>query len=1241
MTCQKTLYATISLMLIAVVLSACVAPAAPAPAVAPEAADEGQAVITAWQDALNAGDIDTALSQLTEDATIEIVPPPPGMDGIFSGKEAIRAWWEPQVAGNAVSEVLSMEMDGDHWVIEETWVDDDMKALGIESLLFVIEGEMEGDKIKSYTATMSEDSFAEFVGAMTQAENMGAVRAYIEEFTNEGNESVADDVFSEDVVWHSPTSPKPIEGIESLKASIKETHIGIPDFRATIDDIFSAGDTVVVRGTTTGTHAGPLSGMPATNQSAEWTFIEVYHVQDGKIQEITEQFDALGFLQQIGIMPADRESYTWGEAMEVTGAEPGDAEANKATVLGAGQAGMAADTLEQLDEMFAADFVNHDPSRPQVTDLESFKAWSAENVTGFPDQKLVSEELVAAGDKVMERWTWTGTESQTGTPLSMTGTTIYRFEEGKIAEAWWANNMMGIMMQMQAAMEAMEQPAEEVVEAVIADEPADDRPPLRPHRARFDAPPYGIRGPNVVGVRDLLIEATPEGERPLDVSIWYPALNPEGIEESIIYEVNFPDSDFPTFEVAGRAIRDAPDDPSGGPYPLVVYSHPGWSWRQIATYLPEHLASHGYVVIAADHQDNIGTLMQPTYASEISRPQDIKRELDYSESLTEAGEPFEGMIDMERVAITGSSFGGETALEMGGARFNLAKMFDEYCRVHPGEPDDPMNICVELAAHTDEIAQLAGLEAMPEGLWPDWSDPRIDAIIPMAPDVAMFGFDGLQQVDKPMLLMIGSADDLVGPAIDYYSAYETIGSERKIQVVFENGWHGLYGNAIEAMPALLDAGIGFFFVDAVWDLDRAHDLINHFATAFLEAELKGDEAAAAVLAPEAVAFPGVEYQAEGYEAGEAAEPEAQISSESVTEIETLVEQAMADNTLPGVAIGIIKDGKVVYTKGFGEADMVAGKPVTPQSLFSMASISKMLTAAAIMQLVEQGLIDLDAPVTDYLPYFRLDDPRYSEITVRHLLGHTSGLPFFSKETEVRWKAKDYENPDNEEGALERHVRAMNDVKLIADPGGDDTLYSTIGYNVLGAIIAKVSGQSYETYMQENILDPLGMDHSSFLLDDVDPELLTTGYRREVGSSEATPWHFFPFNRQHGPGGGLIANVDDMNKWALAILNGGELNGARIVETETLDEIWTPLSTPGMGGLLQEYGMGWFLAEDKGHRFVWHVGGGPGYMSNLILAPDDDAAVVTMVNSNRDLGDNELWYATDVGIAAMYELLGID
>ncbi len=367
-------------------------------------------------------------------------------------------------------------------------------------------------------------------------------------------------------------------------------------------------------------------------------------------------------------------------------------------------------------------------------------------------------------------------------------------------------------------------------------------------------------------------------------------------------------------------------------------------------------------------------------------------------------------------------------------------------------------------------------------------------------------------------------------------------------------------------------------------------------------------------------------------------PAASLDSETVDKIEMAAQIMMANDDVPGLAIGIVKDGEVVYAEGFGDANIESGIPVTSQSLFNMAQVSMMFTSAAIMQLVEQGLIDLDAPVTDYLSYFKLDDPRFTEITVRQLLDNTSGLPNTSVEKDASWKNRDYDNPDNEEGALERFVRSLDGLALIAEPGGGDMLYSSIGYDILGDIVAKVSGQSYETYMQENILDPLGMDHSTFMLDEADAELLTAGHRGDVASPEVEVWEFFPFNMQHSPSNGLITNVDDMNKWALALLNGGELDGVRILEAESLDEIWSPSSTMGWGGLFQDYGMGWMLAEDEGHRLFWHVGGNPGFISNLIVAPDDDIAVVTMVNSFREMDDGEPWYATDIGTRVMYRCL---
>ncbi len=742
---------------------------------------------------------------------------------------------------------------------------------------------------------------------------------------------------------------------------------------------------------------------------------------------------------------------------------------------------------------------------------------------------------------------------------------------------------------------------------------------LQPHQPRPDAPLYGQRGPYAVGVRDFVID-TPE--RQIPVTVWYPASNPEGLEEAVTYTMDFlpdPAAGFPT---GGRALRDAAADPSGGPYPLVLYSHGAWCYPAIASFLLEHLASHGFVVMAAVHEDNWGTGMQTTYKSEISRPQDMVRQLDLAEELTNSGGELAGLIDMEHVAVTGQSFGGTIALEMDGARINVADWQETYCVDFPDDED-----CKVYPDHFEEMAKLAGLDAVPDGLWPDWSDPRIDAVVATAPGVSMLGGGGLDGMRRPFMLLVGTSDPWINAVLEYRKAFETIPAAEKTRVQFEGAGHMIFGNACEAEPGMVDAGFYFVCADQVWDMNRAQDLIDHFVTAFLLAELKGDAEAAAALAPENVAFPGIRYETTAYNDAAAAV----LDDDTVAKIEAIAGGAMTNYSIPGLAIGVVKNGELVYAKGLGDTDVADGTPVTPQSLFGLASLSKMFTAAAIMQLVEQGLIDLDAPVTDYLPEFRLDDPRYTAITVRQLLVHTSGLPWLPATTEVRSEEWGFHDPDTEEGALARMVAGLDGVALVADPGGGQVMYSNTAFDVLGDIVATVSGQPYETYMQDNIFKPLGMESTTFVLDEADPALLATGYQKDPESGDLSAWEFFPYNPQHSPSAGLISNVDDMSRWATALLNEGELDGARILEAGSVEEIWSPSSTMGWGGLLQDYGLGWILAEDAGHRLVWHVGGVPGFHSNLILAPEDGVAVVTMLNLNNYLQD-EPWYATEVGTA---------
>src|SRR6266540_4335097 len=184
-------------------------------------------------------------------------------------------------------------------------------------------------------------------------------------------------------------------------------------------------------------------------------------------------------------------------------------------------------------------------------------------------------------------------------------------------------------------------------------------------------------------------------------------------------------------------------------------------------------------------------------------------------------------------------------------------------------------------------------------------------------------------------------------------------------------------------------------------------------------------------------------------------------------IDAYVESQMREQRIPGLALGIVQGDQIVHLKGFGVADP-SGRAVTPQTPFQIASISKSFTALAVVQLVEAGKVDLDAPVQRYLPWFRVADPDASaRITVRHLLTHTSGL---------RDQSEEFTSRDASDGALEKAVRALRTVPS-AQPGGQAFQYANINYSVLGLIVQTVAGQSYEDYVQAHVLAPLEMTDS--------------------------------------------------------------------------------------------------------------------------------------------------------------------
>jgi CubicO group peptidase (beta-lactamase class C family) len=252
-----------------------------------------------------------------------------------------------------------------------------------------------------------------------------------------------------------------------------------------------------------------------------------------------------------------------------------------------------------------------------------------------------------------------------------------------------------------------------------------------------------------------------------------------------------------------------------------------------------------------------------------------------------------------------------------------------------------------------------------------------------------------------------------------------------------------------------------------------------------------------------------------------------------------------------------------------------------------------------------------------------------------LLNHTSGLP------DDDWDFEIAADPD----PLEQAVRSLAATKLLHAPGAAWS-YSGMGYTVLGDLIAKVSGEPFEAYMQQHLLKPLSMDNSTFVEADVAPDLRASPH---VSAEDGSPTLGKPFcDERDAPACTLYSNCEDMIRWAQAMLNDGELNGTRILQPESIEAIWSSQAEtpwPDMvgswyGAPVADYGLGWYVGEKDGHRLVGHAGGGDGYNTQIQLAPDDGIAVIAMDNWLVDA--TATWYpASFAAIDVLYELLGIE
>ncbi|MFQ5816999.1 MAG: serine hydrolase domain-containing protein [Terriglobia bacterium] len=329
----------------------------------------------------------------------------------------------------------------------------------------------------------------------------------------------------------------------------------------------------------------------------------------------------------------------------------------------------------------------------------------------------------------------------------------------------------------------------------------------------------------------------------------------------------------------------------------------------------------------------------------------------------------------------------------------------------------------------------------------------------------------------------------------------------------------------------------------------------------------------------------------------AAQTPTRLPADKVEKIEAVITAAMARENIPGLSVAIVADHQLRFANGYGFADLENKVPAKATTVYRLASISKTITAVAVMQLAERGQLDLDAPIEKYCPAF--PEKRWP-ITARQLLAHLGGIRHY--------KSRNESNSTRHYPSLVAGLAMFKHDPLLHEPG-TKFHYTTFGYSLLGCALQGASGMSYMDYVRENIFRPAAMVRMR--ADNV-YEIIPNraqGYRQtqsgELRNSSLADTSY------KIPGGGLCSTVEDLAKFALA------LQTAALVKQETLEQMWTPQKTRDDQQIRRRgaasYGLGWSLVERNGRKEVGHGGAQQRVSTFLYMLPEEEFALVLMVN----------------------------
>lgn len=340
-----------------------------------------------------------------------------------------------------------------------------------------------------------------------------------------------------------------------------------------------------------------------------------------------------------------------------------------------------------------------------------------------------------------------------------------------------------------------------------------------------------------------------------------------------------------------------------------------------------------------------------------------------------------------------------------------------------------------------------------------------------------------------------------------------------------------------------------------------------------------------------------------------------IKSQPITSgvIDSLVEKVLISFNVPGIAVGVVKDGKIIHAKGYGLRSLNTKQPTTPNTLFGIASNSKAFTCAALGILVEQGKIKWEDHVRDYIPELKLYDPYVTEhFTIKDLLTHRSGMGLGAGDLMFFPDSSDFTIKDIIYNL--RFLQPVSEFRTKYD-------YDNNLYIVAGEVISRVTGKSWDDFVEENIIRPLGMNQSAASYDRIRSyQDVIDGHASVNGRVQVISRNTL---RSAHAAGGIYSNINDLAIWVNCLLNKGiDAAGKKILSAATIKELFSPQTiipvyNPGIYNVhFSAYGLGLFLSDTKGRLQATHTGGLEGMVTQITMFPELKLGIIVLTNQQE-------------------------